>query len=703
MLNRKFLTAASVLLAFGLLAPAQNAAAVIDLGVFDGGGNSSSSRANGVSADGSVIVGYSDPSETAFATKFDKATNTKGALLDLSTITAGASVSYAKGVSADGSVIVGDSDTGVTQHAFAIIYNKADNTKGTMIDLGALGVAACESRAYAVSADGSVIVGWSELAPIPGSRRHAFAITFDKSKPANGSMLDLGSFDDNSAAYAVSADGSVIVGGSGDSGIERAFVITYNKVNNTAGMMIDLGAIGGDGFYSSATGVSADGSVIVGTSDRGGAYRAFVIKFNTSDNTKGPMLDLGVLGTDPGFESWANAVSADGSVIVGNSFDGNDQNAFAITYDKATNTAGEMVNLGALISGNISSNALAVSADGSIIAGQFYNGTSRHAVLWVDPFTDPYMVDATEWMQSISGPSGILPIVTSLTSMPMEGAHHRPLITLDAMGKTSQAWVTGDFGARSRTSDSHTTTGEAGISHTFGNVLAGLAVGYGVQNNDLLFDGASHVSGQYILGEIDAKLSDNQGIISLTTMFGSWKSDTLRGYGIQSGLTDYSQGSTNLNSASVRLRFDGPSHKLAGGPFVTPFASFTWTRVAAEAYNESGGSFDAQFDAQEHQSREVRLGLSSKFLLSDKTTLLATAEWIHRFDKTESGFSGTDIDHNALPFDVAGAAITANQARFGLDVDHKLTPNTMLNFSVHAAGVGPSADVSGALSIRRAF
>jgi hypothetical protein len=36
-------------------------------------------------------------------------------------------------------------------------------------------------------------------------------------------------------------------------------------------------------------------------------------------------------------------------------------------------------------------------------------------------------------------------------------------------------------------------------------------------------------------------------------------------------------------------------------------------------------------------------------------------------------------------------------------VDHKLTADTMLNLSVHVSGVGPSADVSGALSIRRAF
>ena len=630
----------------------------------------------------------------AFAVTYDKAAGTLSAMVDLGSL---GGDSTARGVSGDGSVIVGDSGTNSTTHPFAVTFDKASKTSSAFVDLDLLNSNIYWSFAYAVSADGTVIVG---------SGSNAFAVTFDKSTGASSAMVDLGSL--GGALYAsiakgVSGDGSVIVGESYNGATYRAVATQFNKADNTVGKMIDLGSPSDDSQRSRANAVSADGSVIVGYFSANSLTRAFAVTFDKVTGASSAMVDLGSLGG--GFDyAYANAVSADGSVIVGVSYNyDEDARAFAVKFNKATNTPDTMVYLGSLVSDSYDSMAHGVSGDGSVIVGQSYNGTVNHAVLWVDVFTDPYMVDATEWMQSIRGPSGILPIVTSLTSLPMEGAHHRPLMTLDAMGKTSQAWVTGDFGARSRTSDSHTTTGEAGVSHTFGNVLAGLAVGYGAQNNDLLFDGASHVSGQYLLAEIDAKLSDNQGIVSLTAMFGSWKSDTLRGYGIQNGLTDYSQGSTNLNSASVRLRFDGPSHKLVGGPFVTPFASFTWTRVAAEAYAETGGSFDAQFDAQEHQSREVRLGLSSKFLLSDKTTLLATAEWIHRFDKNESGFSGTDIDHNALPFDVAGAAITANQARLGLDVDHKLTPNTMLNFSVHAAGVGPSADVSGALSIRRAF
>jgi probable HAF family extracellular repeat protein len=651
MLNKKFLSTASVLLAFGLLAPKQSSAAtMVDIGTL--GGNESYAYA--VSADGLVIVGraYTANGDN-HAFKYVGTT-----MSDLGTL--GGDYSRANAISADGSVIVGNTSlANGDEHAFKYVGT-------TMSDLGTLG--GDYSQAYAVSADGLVIIGDARLA---NGDTHAF-------KYVGATMTDLGTFGGRtSSARAISADGLVIVG--------KAYTANgHNHAFKYIGTtMTDLGTLGG--IYSSAYGVSADGSVIVGYADIANGYEHAFKYVGTT------MSDLGTLG---GSYASANAVSADGLVIVGYSHNGTVQHAF-----KYVGTT--MTDLGALGLNPASNNSSAtgVSADGSVIVGYSSDNSNIHRAF---VYTDAGMVDVLEWMSSISGPAGILPIVNSLTSLPLDGAHHRPLMSLDAMGKTSQAWVTGDFGIRSRTSDSHTSSGEAGVSSTFGDVIAGVAVGYGEQNNDLLFGGASHVSGQYILGEIDTKLPDNESILSLTAMFGSWKSDSDRSYGINGG-TDSSHGSTNLNSASVRLRVDGPTQKFIEGISLTPFASFTWSRVSADAYDEAGGSYDAHFNDQKHISREGRLGLSSKFALSPDTTLLATAEWIHRFDKSGSGFSGTDIDHSALPFDVDGAAVTANQARFGLDVDHKLAPDTMLNFTVHAAGVGPSADVSGALSIRRAF
>jgi probable HAF family extracellular repeat protein len=634
-----------------------------DLGAL--GGASRDSFATRVSADGSVIVGYSTTGTATHAFKYVGTTMT-----DLGALGGASSYSYAIGISADGAVIVGYSYLGPATHAFKYVG-------ATMTDLGALGGISSDSYATGVSADGTVIVGYSYT----GTATHAF-------KVVGTTMTDLGALggaSSSSSASGVSGDGSVIVGESNNGTATHAF--KYFGIT-----MTDLGALGGASSSSSATGVSADGSVIIGDSHNGMVNHAFKVVGTT-------MTDLGALG-DPGTAasrySSATGISADGSVIVGWSEYGLTTHAF-----KYVGTT--MTDLGALGDPNTAasrySSATGVSADGSVIIGLSDNGTAYHAFI----YANSVMLDVSEWMVSISGPAGILPIVNSLSSMPLEGAHHRPLMSYDAMGKMNQSWATGNLGNSSRKSDSATTTGEAGVSGRFGEAVAGVAVGYGSQNNDLLFGGSSNVAGQYLLGEVDYRLAYKESILSLTAIVGTWKSDTLRGYAIGGGGTDYSHGTTDLNSASVRLRLDGPAMKFGVIPTFTPFASFTWGHTSADAYSETGGSFDAQFDKQTHTSREARLGLTTKYALGTDTTLLATAELIHRFDDSQSGFSGTDIDHGALPFSVAGAAITRNQARFGFDIDHKLSADTLLNVSMHFTGIGQAPDVSGAISIRRAF
>jgi len=684
--SKSIISRATLLLAVSLFTPTKSFSGMIDVGTLGG----PYTNAVAISANGSVIIG-SSPFEPEQAFKYDGTTFTNIGTL-------GGIVADARGISADGSIIVGSSTlangstrafkyVGTTMTDIGTLDGKstvatAISADGsvivggsgvhafkyvgtTMTDIGSLGGS---STAYGVSANGSVIVGVSFLAN--NTTQHAF-------KYVGTTMTDLGTLGgDYSMASAVSANGSVIIG---SSNIANGDSHAFKYVGTT---MTDLGTLGGNS--TGATGVSADGSVIVGVSLlANGDYRAFKYVGTT-------MTNLGTLG---GNFSTANAVSADGSVIVGGSNLSNNSSQHAFKYVGTT-----MTDLGTL--GGNTSSASKVSDDGSVIVGNstLANGDSHPFV-----YTEAGMLDAVEWMRSISGPAGILPIVNSLTSLPMEGAHHRPLMSFDAMGKKSQSWVTGDFGSRSRTSDSHTTSGEVGVSSTFDNVVAGIAVGYGEQKNDLLYGGSSHISGQYILGEIDTRLTDGQSILSLTTIFGNWKSNTLRGYGVGGGNVDFSQGSTHLNSASVRLRIDGAPQKFINGPAITPFASFTWSRTSADAYDESNGSYDAHFNDQLHISREGRLGLSTNFKLGEDTTLLTTLEWIHRFDENESGFSGTDIDHGALPFDVAGASIHSNQARLGIDVDHKVNPTTMLNFSAHVTSIGEAPDVSAAVSLRRAF
>jgi probable HAF family extracellular repeat protein len=86
-----------------------------------------------------------------------------------------------------------------------------------------------------------------------------------------------------------------------------------------------LGDLPGGGSYSWASGISADGSVVVGSSDSASGREAF------RWTRGGGMVGLGDL---PGglFGSTASGVSADGSVVVGSSdIDSAFQHAFRWT------------------------------------------------------------------------------------------------------------------------------------------------------------------------------------------------------------------------------------------------------------------------------------------------------------------------------------------------------------------------------------
>jgi probable HAF family extracellular repeat protein len=72
-----------------------------------------------------------------------------------------------------------------------------------------------------------------------------------------------------SKAYGVSANGSVVVGGATSASGAEAFRWT------SGGGMVGLGDLPGGNFMSSAFDVSADGSVVVGHSNSASGYEAF--------------------------------------------------------------------------------------------------------------------------------------------------------------------------------------------------------------------------------------------------------------------------------------------------------------------------------------------------------------------------------------------------------------------------------------------
>jgi hypothetical protein len=312
------------------------------------------------------------------------------------------------------------------------------------------------------------------------------------------------------------------------------------------------------------------------------------------------------------------------------------------------------------------------------------------------------VVDFADWMSSVNNQHRTHNAGVTLASLPLEGAHHRPMMSFDRMGKDTQYWATGDFGSSSRVRDVKVTSGEVGVNKDIGpNTLAGFAIGRGQQNQDLALDGSNNVVGNYFLGEIDYRPFGSQWIVSLLGMVGSWDAKINRGYD-NGGSTDYSLGQTDIITRSARLRVDAPVLFSVAGFGFSPYASYAVTQTTVDAYTENGGGLPASYDEQQHNATEARLGMMATNVLNAKTKLIISLEGIHRFDGAGPALTGQDIT-GSVGFSLPGQAPRPDCVRLGVDVDYKLAADTLLNVSAHASTVGEVADVSGAISIRRAF
>jgi len=336
--------------ALTLVSSSVQAASFAGLGGLPNG--SFSSGAFGVSADGSVVVGRSNGANGGEAFRW---TNTDG-MVGLGDLPGGRFSSGALGVSADGSVVVGSGSAPIRREAFR--WTEADG----MVGLGDLPGLGFFSEARDVSADSSAVVGSS----LGNDGIEAFRWTEVDGMVGLGDLPG-GRFD--SDAWGVSADGSVVVGFSESASGREAFRWTE------ADGMVGLGDLPGGRFFSIARDVSADGSVVVGRSDTSNSTVAF--RWTEADG----MVRLSDL---PGSDAWG--VSADGSIVVGS----RRSEAFRWTESDGMRNLSNILtdDFGLDLSGWRLHTAADISADGLTIVGIGTNPDGRQEA-WIaqlDPF-----------------------------------------------------------------------------------------------------------------------------------------------------------------------------------------------------------------------------------------------------------------------------------------------------------------------------
>ena len=257
--------------------------------------------------------------------------------------------STAKGVNIDGTVVVGFSNLTTAGDS---VYQAFRWTPALgMQNLGAIQPGSY-SEAHATNHDGTVVVGGTYAPGLhPGDYDvyHAFRWVLSNPATGAGTFTDLGAA--TYEAYAVSSDGSVVVGAGYPSAGNKAFRWTQ------AGGVVSLGALPGHSF-SLATAVSADGKVVVGISSATGIGSAGYAGAGPSfDNISSRafrwtqatgMVDLNTLAANAGYDLTgitllaALGLSADGQTIVGAGIrsGAEDTLGFSIHYADATNGGG---------------------------------------------------------------------------------------------------------------------------------------------------------------------------------------------------------------------------------------------------------------------------------------------------------------------------------------------------------------------------
>ncbi|WP_449395161.1 autotransporter domain-containing protein [Devosia riboflavina] len=614
--------------------------------------------------------------------------------------------SYVTGLSFDGGVAVGHSFFNLAPGAFRWTES------GGLEYIGSLG--GSRSWAYDVSSDGNVIAGLARRTDFR-DRGYVWIKDATTGVVSNPQMHELPTVNGTISSIGIggiSGDARYVTAYEVDGlSVWRAYRYDVSDIENGAVTHIEIGSLGGGTINPED--ISDDGKVIVGYADQaladGGHSRAFRwVEGSTGGYGGGALHDLGTLGGD---SSWASAVSGDGAVVVGNA---ETASAEYIAYRWAADT--EMISVadwlraaGVTVDVTLAE-ASATNQDGSVVAGSMWNADGERvpyiarvaARQGPGPNPDPGsgLMDVAEYNATLYSAAGIANAGEFLTWLPMNGAHHRPLMLTPNLSGDMCAWATGDF-AHHGQSGANLALAEAGacVDLAGGSVRLGGAVGTTASWQALSLGGAANMVGQYVLGEMDWQPDGTPLLLSVTGMLGGWRAKVDRAYS-NGGTTAVSSGQTNATGGVVRVRADWLEAAKVGNTSINPWASVAFGALHVDGYSESGGPFPARFAAQNLGHTDIRVGVTAVTEFSSQTKLSTTLELAHRNGTAASAVGQVD---GLFAFSLGGGTYGQTWGRLGLELDHKVNDAVALSGSVHLATNGRDPSVAVSAGIKGAF
>lgn len=730
-------------------------------------GEDRQSIAKDVSNDGTVVVGGSGAIETQKAFRWSAATGMTALAMPSGTVS-----SVAHAVNADGSVIVGEYQTAISTNAF-----RWTATAGISYDIGTL-PGSSDARGVAVSADGSVIAAESRFVVYTpfdevedrisdGDTSSSFP-TFQNEIPFGGDgmiavdewrgfrwnattgvMQPLGAIggSGSSRPYAMNADGSVIVGAAHSGSRQRGF-----RWTEATGMVSVEHWLRSNGvtvladFTLTATGVSADGNIIVGQTRNNTPYIARIVLADTG--TSGPSTtlddvdasasgDTGNGGRQPrGIDltsgsgtltptptsSGSSASSSSSSTSSTSSTSASPSGSSSPSTSPATTTsspapaAGESPVAAAPAPSSAAPTvneshaastpppASTAPAAGESHAASAPPPASAAPVAGASHVASvpPIASAVTTGRSVLPARSGIIDLdqyASTLAARPnagvglaiantvVEGAHGAPMRSLLEPGQQSFSIVS-DIGYN----DGRDAAGGFGIADIGygigleGGATARISFGGLHDQRDIHTGGAFTEKGFYIAPEISLPVAGTL-YATIGGYYAPGRMSIERGY-LNGGAMDYSRGETDLDVWAAKLRFDWLDAFSIGEWNLTPYAGVTYAKAKMGAYAETGGAFPAHFDASGEQSTIIRAGLDGVTDLSDSIRILARAEAVYRLEKKTATTTGV-ID-GLMGFSFAGQDIDHFWLRGGLGAEFDVAGGTAsLNLNVTSEGGDP--------------